>query len=242
MKTGVVSCMSGTCSYLDRCINHPVDLKQCKETVGCKNMLHHICQVDYETKNGIENTRMTYICMECIGKSLPEPNVGKKSNVAQDLTPRPAPSPNPPPNPAPAQPDSSPNSAPTPAAKICDILDPKKANSKVKEKRSSATTHFECYLAMKNKELLAENKPPVATKIEQIKFEDIHTGNYIGEYCDYLATKAKRRCKPTESPISYPSASGYMGSIKICYLTNLNRMFSLRNNYKWKRGKDISAN
>ena len=213
MKTGVVSCMSGTCSYLDNCLKIPVRLVQCQyEGGGCTNMVHHVCQNAYVVKYGLNEGSMKNLCMECVHK-LPEPNEEHKSNPVPDPTPNQAP------DLGPA--DSAPHATPTPTddtipddEKIGDILDPKKAHAKVREKRSSATKHFECYLAMKNKELLANNKAVGVSKMDEIKFEDVHTGNYIGEYCDYLATKAKRWCKPTGGPISYPSAAGYMGSIK----------------------------
>ena len=178
-----------------------------------------MCQNAYVHDIGLKEGDMRYLCMECVGKCIPEPNVETKSNPVPDPTPNPAPDLGH--NPAHVLPaDTSPHPTPAPTAtipddeKIGDILDPKKAHAKVREKRSSAARHFECYLAMKNKELLADNKPVVVSKIDEIKFEDVHTGNYVGEFCDYLATKAKRWCKPTGGPISYPSASGYMGSIK----------------------------
>ena len=153
MKTGVVSCMSGTCSYLDKYLKLPVKLVQCQFEGGCTNMLHHMCQNAYVHDIGLKEGDMRYLCMECVGKCIPEPNVETKSNprVLPDDT-----SPHPTPAPTATIPDDE---------KIGDILDPKKAHAKVREKRSSATKHFECYLAMKNKELLADNKPVVVSKI-----------------------------------------------------------------------------
>ena len=66
---------------------------------------------------------------------------------------------------------------------------------KVKEKRRSAVKHFDFYIDMKNKELLLDQRKIIISRFSDIKFDDINTGDYLGEYANYLAQHATRYCK-----------------------------------------------
>ena len=76
---------------------------------------------------------------------------------------------------------------------ISDIMDRDNARSKVKEKRNSAVSHFNFYLTMKNTKLKKQNLPKGRTDFNELSFEDVDKGHYIGEFANYLATTAKRR-------------------------------------------------
>ena len=67
------------------------------------------------------------------------------------------------------------------------------ARPKVKEKRCSAVSHFNYYLTIKNSQLEHQGIPTVRKDFDDLTFEDLDTGDYIGEYANYLATTAKLR-------------------------------------------------
>ena len=117
-------------------------------------------------------------------------------------------------SPVPVSQDDPNPSATRDHVQIRDIMDPQNQHPKIKEKRTSAITHFDFYLSLKNKQLLSENKPAVVSSFKNLTYDDIDTGPYIAEYADYLSKSARKWCKPSESLISYASAAGYMGAVK----------------------------
>ena len=53
------------------------------------------------------------------------------------------------------------------------------------------------------------------TTFDDLSFEDVSTGPYIGEFASYMAKTARKYMKPTEEVVTYSTAVGYMGAIKI---------------------------
>ena len=107
---------------------------------------------------------------------------------------------------------------------VVDLLDVSKSKPKVKEKRKSAVSHFNYYLSIKNKKLERDGISVTVKTFEDLTFEDVHTGAYIGEFANYLANNAKSRINQKKKDgnlkkggtkfIAYQTATGYMGAIK----------------------------
>ena len=129
----------------------------------------------------------------------------------------------------------------TPVKRIGNLLDPKTQRAKVKEKRCSAVKHFDYYMELKNKELLSDQKQIVISQFSDIKFADIDTGDYLGEYANYLADHATRYCKKDANQLALQTAQGYMGSIKNLLLdqfTSQQRIPRQLQAETWKRYMD----
>ena len=50
--------MAEPCNYRDKCSHLPVTIERCQNREDCRNKLHHICQTQYESENGIECASM----------------------------------------------------------------------------------------------------------------------------------------------------------------------------------------
>ena len=107
---------------------------------------------------------------------------------------------------------------------LLNILDDVNAKSKVGEKRTSAQSHFNCFLTLRNHQLLSTDKPAGKSNYGELSFDDIDKGPYIGEYANYLASVARLYMNPNNELISYASATGYMGSIKNALLDKFHRV------------------
>lgn len=104
-----------------------------------------------------------------------------------------------------------------------DILDGVNAKTKAGEKRSSAQSHFNYFLSLRNHQLAATGKPTGVSSYDALTFQDVDSGPYIGEFCNYIAKVARQFMNPKNQLISYLSATGYMGSIKNHLLDRFNR-------------------
>ena len=120
---------------------------------------------------------------------------------------------------------------------LLDILDTINAKSKMGEKRTSAESHFDYFLAIRNNQLVAEGKEPGKSTFEELDFNDIDKGPYIGEFGNYIAKIARSYMNPKNDLISYQSAIGYMGAIK-CHLIDKYHRVGVPQQLKeevWKR-------
>ena len=107
---------------------------------------------------------------------------------------------------------------------LMDIMDDTLCKSKVGEKRSSAQSHFDFFLTLRNTQLQSEGKDIGKTSYEDITFEDLNSGSYIGEYANYLAQVARLYRNVNNELISYGSAVGYMGAIKNYFLDKFSKV------------------
>ena len=58
--------MDEPCNYRDKCSHLPVMIERCQNREDCRNKLHHICQTQYESENGIECASMKFFCRDCL--------------------------------------------------------------------------------------------------------------------------------------------------------------------------------
>ena len=99
--------------------------------------------------------------------------------------------------------------------KAKDLLNDHNTKIKVIEKRQSATTRFNFYLALQAQARHNAGLEVGLTRFEDMTFEDSNSGRYIGEFADYLATTSRKYCKADSELVKYATAVNYMSAIKI---------------------------
>ena len=109
------------------------------------------------------------------------------------------------------------NNSPSPL--VGDILDPTNLKPTAKVKLTSAISHFNTYLSLRNEQLVKDNEECGQSNLDELTFEDLDTGNYVSGFAYYLAKTARRYKKADGIPLSYASATGYMSSIKSSLIT-----------------------
>ena len=107
---------------------------------------------------------------------------------------------------------------------LLDILDSVNAKSKTGEKHSSARSHFEYYLALRNTKLIAEGKESGISSYDELTFDLVDKGPYIGEFANYIARVARMYMNPKKDLLSYLSATGYLGAVKNDLLDKFHRI------------------
>ena len=105
---------------------------------------------------------------------------------------------------------------------LLDIVDSVNSKSKTVEKRTSARSHFDYFLALRNTKLTGEGKDAGISTFDELTFDDVDKGPYIGEFANYIARVARMYMDPKRNLMSYLSATGYLGAIKNALLDKFN--------------------